>query len=95
MGWEVPAGREAMVGFGSFERVLDTLEGHFGAREYVCGARFTMADVYVGSQIDWGLNFGSIPPRDALVSYAERLRARPAYSAAKAIDNALIQAAQQ
>ena len=94
MGWEVPAGREGMVGFGSLERVLDTLERHFSASEYVCGARFTVADVYVGSQIDWGLNFGSIPPRAAFVSYAERLRARPAYSAAKAIDNALIAAAQ-
>ena len=26
MGWEVPEGREGMVGFGSFERVLDTLD---------------------------------------------------------------------
>ena len=93
MGWEVPEGREGMVGFGSFERVLDTLDGHFSDREFVCGPRFTMADVYVGSQIDWGLTFGSIPPREAFVAYAERLQARPAYIAAKGIDNALIQAA--
>ena len=93
MGWEVPEGREAMVGYGSLERVLDTLDGHFSSHAYVCGPRFTMADVYVGSQIDWGLTFGSIPPREAFVAYAERLQARAAYSAAKAIDNALIQAA--
>ena len=95
MGWEVPEGRAAMVGFGSFARVLDTLEGHFEGDNYVCGTRFTMADVYVGSQIDWGLTFGSIPPREAFVAYAERLQARPAYCAAKGIDNALIQAAQK
>ena len=95
MGWEVPEGRAAMVGFGSLERVLDTLDGHFSAHAYVCGPRFTMADVYVGSQIDWGLTFGSIPPREAFVAYAERLQARPAYSAAKAIDNQLIQDAKQ
>jgi glutathione S-transferase len=90
MGWEVPEGREGMVGFGSYERVLDTLEGHFESHAFVCGPRFTMADVYVGSQIDWGLTFGSIPPRPAFVAYAERLQARDAYKAAKAIDAALI-----
>ena len=90
MGWEVPEGREAMVGFGSYERVLDTLEGHLSANDYACGSRFTAADIYVGSQVDWGLTFGSIPPRPAFVAYAERLQAREAYKAAKGIDGALI-----
>ena len=91
MGWEVPVDRQAMVGFGSYERTLDTLEGHFDSHDYVCGKRFTMADVYVGSQIDWGLTFGSIPPRPAFAGYAERIQARSAYKAAKAIDNTLIE----
>lgn len=91
MGWEVPEGRAGMVGFGSFERTLSTLEGHFTDNAFVCGDRFTMADVYVGSQIDWGLTFGSIPPEPAFVAYAERLQARESYKAAKAIDNALIE----
>jgi glutathione S-transferase len=91
MGWEVSKEREPMVGFGSLERVLDTLEAHFDLNAFVCGSRFTMADVYVGSQIDWGLTFGSIPPRQAFVAYAERLQARDAYKEAKGIDNDLIQ----
>ena len=95
MGWEVPKEREGMVGFGSLERVLDTLDNHFSSHDFVCGPRFTMADVYVGSQIDWGLNFGSIPPRESFVAYAERFQARSAYQAAKAIDNQLIQEAKQ
>ncbi len=95
MGWEVPPERQGMVGFGSLERVLDTLDNHFSDHNFVCGPRFTMADVYVGSQIDWGLNFGSIPPRESFVAYAERIQARPAYAAAKAIDNQLIQEAKQ
>ena len=90
MGWQVPEGREGMVGFGSYERVLDTLEGHFNVNAFVCGDRFTMADVYVGSQVDWGLTFGSIPPRPAFVAYADRLQARAAYKDAKGIDAALI-----
>jgi glutathione S-transferase len=95
MGWEVPKEREGMVGFGSLDRVLDTLEGHFDLNAYVCGNRFTMADVYVGSQVDWGLTFGSIPPRQAFVAYADRLQARETYQAAKGIDNDLIQEARK
>ena len=49
-----------------------------------------MADVYVGSAVDWGLQFGTIPARDSLTVYAERIRARDAYQAGKAIDNALM-----
>jgi glutathione S-transferase len=95
MGWDVPKEREGMVGFGSLDRTLDTLEGHFEGNNFVCGTRFTMADVYVGSQIDWGLNFGSLPPREAFVAYAERIQRREAYKAAKAIDHALIEAARK
>jgi glutathione S-transferase len=83
--------QEGMVGFGSAERTLRTLEGWLGGRDWVCGDRFTMADVYVGSQVDWGLTFGTIPPEPAFVAYAERLREREAYRAAKAIDNRLIE----
>jgi glutathione S-transferase len=90
MGWELPKDREGTAGWGSFERTLDTIEGHFEGNNFVCGTRFTMADVYVGSQFDWGLNFGTTPPREAFVAYVERLQGREAYKAAKAIDNALI-----
>lgn len=83
--------QQGMAGFGSYERAIDAFETLFAdARPWVCGERFTMADVYVGSHVDWGLNFGSIPPRVAFVAYAERLQQRDAYKAAKAIDNALI-----
>lgn len=82
--------QQAMAGWGSFERTMDTLEAHLADTVYVCGDRFTMADVYVGSSVDWGMTFGIIPPREAFVAYAERMQARPKYKAAKAVDNALI-----
>ena len=91
MGWQVPPEREGMAGFGSYDRAIDTLETMLTGREYVCGSRFTMADVYVGSQVDWGLSFKSIPTRPAFESYAARLRTRDAYKAAKAIDGKLIE----
>jgi glutathione S-transferase len=95
MGWEVPKEREGMVGFGSYERAIGALESHMTGRDWVCGDRFTMADVYVGSHVDWGLNFGSIPPRHAFAAYVERIQARSAYKAAKSIDGALIAAAKK
>ena len=48
------------------------------------------ADLYVGSQVDWGLTFGTLPDREQFRAYAERLRSREAYKAAKAIDGAHI-----
>lgn len=83
--------QQGMAGWGSFERATTTLEKHLLSRTYVCGERFTMADVYVGSTVDWGLNFGIVPPHEAFVAYAERIQARPKYKAAKAVDNKLIE----
>jgi glutathione S-transferase len=89
-GWNPDEKQGLAVGFGSFDKTIDTLDSWFASHDYVCGPRFTMADVYVGSAVDWGLAFGTIPARDSLAAYAERVRAREAYQAGKAIDNALI-----
>jgi len=88
-GWEPSERQQMSAGFGSFERTIDTLDSWLSAHDFVCGGRFTMADVYVGSQVDWGLMFGTMPARDSLSAYAERLRARDAYRQAKAIDTRL------
>ena len=92
MGWsaEDPQ-KQMMLGYGTFDKAMDTFEALMTGRDYVCGDRFTMADVYVGSQVDWGLTFGSMPSRPAFEDYAARLRERPAYKEAKAIDARLIE----
>ena len=95
MGWGVDdPQKQGMLGFGSYERAMDMFDMLLSDRDYVCGDRFTMADVYVGSQVDWGLQFGTIPKRAVFEDYAARLRERPAYKEAKAIDMALIAEAQ-
>lgn len=94
MGWDAPADKQAMVGYGSFDLVVDTLAGWLEDRDFICGDRFTAADVYVGAQVDWGLMFGTLPERSAFSAYAGRLRARPAYIRAKAVDAELIAAAE-
>ena len=87
--------QEMLAGWGNFDRAMDTLDQFLTGRTWVCGERFTMADVYVGSSVDWGMTFGILPPRESFVAYAERIQARPAYKAAKAVDNALIEAAKK
>jgi glutathione S-transferase len=90
-GWLPDQRQEISVGFGNYERTIDALDGWFAGHDFVCGGRFTMADVYVGSAIDWGLMFKSIPERPSFAAYAERFRARDAYQRAKAIDNKLVE----
>lgn len=81
---------QGRVGFGSYDTVVDVLTGMLAERAYVCGDRFTAADIYVGSQVDWGLAFNTLPDREEFRAYAERLRSRDAYRAAKGIDGAHI-----
>lgn len=90
MKWESPEDKQAMLGYGSYELAVETLAGWLADRDYVCGDRFTAADVYVGAQVDWGQAFGTLPANPVFAAYAERVRARPAYQRGKAIDNELI-----
>lgn len=87
--------QQGMAGFGSYDRTVDMLAGHLAANAFVCGDRFTMADVYVGSHVDWGIGFKSMPERPEFLAYLDRVRARPAYVRAKEIDNQLIAEMQQ
>jgi glutathione S-transferase len=86
LGMVVPPERSMMVGYGSFDAMVDALEGAVVDRPYIAGDRFSAADVYVGSQIDWGLNFGTLPKRPAFETYVAPLRERPAYKRAKLLD---------
>jgi glutathione S-transferase len=82
--------QQRMVGYGSYDTAVDVLEKAVAAHDHIAGNRFTAADVYVGSQVIWGLQFGSLPDRPAFADYADRLKARPAYVRAGALDDALI-----
>jgi len=88
-GWTPTPEQQGMVGFGSYEAVMDTLESAVAGRRFIAGDRFSAADVYVGAQVGWGLEFGTIPARPAFESYAAGLRDRPAYRKAKALDQDL------
>jgi glutathione S-transferase len=92
MGFELPKERQAMAGYGSLDDVAAALESALTGRDYIAGDRFTAADVYVGSQLIWGMQFGTIPKRPAFEQYGQRLAARPAAKRAREIDDGLVAA---
>ena len=89
-GFVVPPEREGTIGYGSFQRVMDTLEQAVSGGNYLVGDKFTAADVYAGSQIGFGLMFKTFEPRPAFQHYWQRITVRPAYVRARALDEALM-----
>jgi glutathione S-transferase len=87
---EISEAQQRMVGYGSYERTMDVLALAVSRHPHVAGDAFTAADVYVGSALLWGMQFGTIPKRPEFEAYAAKLVSRPAYQASKAIDAALM-----
>jgi glutathione S-transferase len=87
MGWDPPEDKQRMFGYGSYEKAIAALDELLTLREYVCGDRFTAADVYVGSQVMFPMQFGMLAERDSFVRYRDRLTARDAYKRANRIDD--------
>lgn len=92
---EVSDEQRAFVGYGSFETAIDNLENALRPGPYICGDQFTAADLYVGSQIGYGMMFGSIEKRPSFEEYFGRLQARPTAIRAREIDDALAAEQQQ
>lgn len=90
LGIEVPDDKRPMVGYGSLAEVEAALEHAVKDREYIAGDRFSAADVYVGSQIGWGMQFGTFDKRPAFERYWADLAKRPAAMRAREIDDALL-----
>jgi len=89
LGFVVPEGRERMIGYGSYNEVMNALEAAVSQGDYLVGDRFTAADVYVGSHIGFGLQFGTFEKRAAFERYVARLGARAAFQRAQEIDDDL------
>lgn len=86
--WQPTPEQQMMVGYGSYGAVLDTLEQLVTQGSYLLGDRFSALDVYLGSQIAWGIGFGTMEKRPGFEEYVERIAARPAYVRAKELDDA-------
>lgn len=91
LGVVVPEERKGMAGYGSMADVMAALEPFVSAASpWLLGERFSALDVYLGSQIGWGVQFGTIEKRPAFEAYVARIMARPASVKAREIDDALL-----
>lgn len=90
LGFDPPAEKSGFVGYGSYDRVFDVLEQWMSSRAHVAGGRFTTADIYLGSQIGYGLLYGTVPDRPAFRAWWDRISSRPACLRAQALDDALM-----
>ncbi len=82
----IPPERAGMVGYGSLKAVLDVLANAVSKSTYILGEDFSAADVYIGSQIGFGLLFGSIERRPGFSAYWDRIKDRPAAKRATELD---------
>ncbi len=92
LGVEPTAEQQTMVGYGTLDRVVDVLKQAVSTHDYLAGDRFTAVDVYAGSQIGWGVQFGSLPKCPEFDAYLARINGRPAAVRARELDDALIAA---
>lgn len=90
VGWEPAEDKQRMFGYGSYDKVVAVMDELFRLHDYVCGDRFTAADVYVGAHVMFSMQFGMLPELDSFKRYRDRLTARPAHKRAVEIDDSLV-----
>jgi glutathione S-transferase len=90
LGLLAPEDKRGQAGYGAFEDVVNALEFAVGQGPYLLGERFSAADVYVGSQIGWGMMFGTLERRPAFEAYVGRIQSREAAQRARQIDDQLL-----
>lgn len=81
--------RKGSLGYGSYDDTLNALEQALADGPFLLGGRFSAADVYVGSQLDWGFLVEAIEPRPSFKAYTERVLNRPAAKRSDEKDDAL------
>lgn len=87
--------RASAIGYGSYDDVINALERAITPGPYLSGDRFTAADLYVSSQIGWGMMTKAIEPRPTFNAYVARTRERPAAQRAAKRDEEFLQRLKQ
>jgi len=90
MGWDAAPEKQAMLGYGSYDKAMDTLGKYLESKPYITCDRFTAADLFVGAMVGFMLQFNLLDPKPMFTDYVARVTDRDAYRRAKAIDGKLI-----
>jgi glutathione S-transferase len=70
--------RSQTLGYGKMEDVYAAVDLALANGPFICGEEFTSVDVYMGSQLRWGVMFDMLESRPSITEYVARLEARPA-----------------
>jgi glutathione S-transferase len=89
-GWEPTPERQRMFGYGNYDLAIGTLEKALTGKTYIAGDRFTAADLFVGANVNFMLQFNLLDPRPVFTDYAARMTDRDAFRRARDIDGKLI-----
>jgi glutathione S-transferase len=85
--WEVPARQVAWGDFASMER---TVTEAVAPGPWLLGDQFTAADIYVGSNLHWGVMWKLFPEKGPIADYVARCAERPALRRALELEERFI-----
>ena len=74
-----PAPRPEALGYGSYADVMNALEQAIAPGPFILRERFSAADVYLASQLSWGMMVNGIESRATFQAYVARCEERPAF----------------
>ncbi|HZB69385.1 MAG TPA: glutathione S-transferase family protein [Sphingomicrobium sp.] len=89
-GWEPTPERQRMFGYGNYDLAIGTLEKALTGRQYIAADHFTAADLFVGANVNFMLQFKLLEPTPVFTDYAARMTDRDAFRRARDIDGKLI-----
>lgn len=93
LGFDAPAEKEPQLGYGNYQNAIDAMELAVSQSDYIAGDTFTAADIVAGSQLGFGMQFGTIGKRPAFETYWTKISDRDAFRRANQLDNAAMEAA--
>ena len=82
-------GPEGVVPYGDWDTMLATLKSQLQRGPYLLADRYTAADVLWATGLAWTMMFEIVPKDPLLTDYVERIKKRPAFVKAKALDDSL------
>jgi len=94
VGWEPDPDRQRMFGYGNYDLTMSTLETALSGKRHIAADHFTAADLFIGSMINFMLQFKLLEAKPVFTDYAARVTDRHAFRRATEIDDRLIAEAQ-
>lgn len=81
--------QRAMVPYGSYDLMVDTLNNQLAKGPYLLGEQFTAADLLWGTALQWTIGYKLVPALPAFTDYVARIISRPSVQKIKEDDQKL------